>query len=121
MIKIKINNLQVFAFHGVLSEEKKNGQTFEIDIELMPAIQVTQLNDDISKTINYSDVVDFVVEKFTEETTNLIETVALKLAKEIRIKFNGNSVQISVRKPNAPLNHNCDSVEVEVHVSKEDL
>ncbi len=34
--KIKINNIQLFGYHGNGEKEKSTGQLFEIDIEVSP-------------------------------------------------------------------------------------
>ena len=34
--KIKINNIQLFGYHGTGEKEKSTGQLFEIDIEVSP-------------------------------------------------------------------------------------
>jgi dihydroneopterin aldolase len=119
MTKIRINNLQILAYHGVLPEEKETGQMFEIDITM--TIPHLELNDDISCTVNYSEVIDFVVEKFTEISMDLIETVAHKIGTSILKHYDVDSVHILLRKPNAPLNFPCHSVEVEIHLNKENL
>ena len=94
MDKIRISNIQLFAYHGVAPEEQKLGQKFEIDVELKFQNFQTGHSDDLSKTVDYSLVYDIVKSEF--------------LKKKL----------IKIRKPNAPINGQFDSVEIEIERAK---
>jgi len=111
--KIRINNIQLFGYHGIDEKEKSDGQIFEIDVELSPTYDNSIL-DNIHNTVDYSLVYDEITNIFCRRKYNLIEYLANKIATSIIDKFNVDNCKVVIRKPNAPINGNFDSVEVEV-------
>jgi len=110
--KIKINNAVFYSYHGVLDYEKEFGNRFEIDIEMECDLENLSFTDDLNKTVNYLEVYNSVRDLFNEKKFNLIETANLLICKMILDKFSlVNSVEVKIRKPNAPLGI-IDSVEV---------
>ena len=117
MDKIKINNIELYAYHGVSNEEKTLGQIFQIDVEL----QINKLfsdNDLIESTIDYTKVFKIVSKKFVQPINNLIETAANRVANNLIELYDVKTVKIIVRKPSVPIGGICDSVEIEVNRNK---
>lgn len=113
MDKINITGIEFFAHHGVLEEEKKNGQTFSIDCEL--EVETSLCNDNLEKTVNYAEVTTEIVNFATSTQYDLIETLGNNLAKEILIKFPLiNSLKLTVHKPNAPIQEKFEDVSLTV-------
>lgn len=110
MTIIRINNAKFYAYHGVLDYEKEYGNEFEIDIEMVCDIDVT--NDDLKETVDYLSVYNEVKNNFESNKYNLIETAVNETGNLILNRFpKVSSVEVSIRKPNAPLGI-IDSVEV---------
>lgn len=104
MDKIIINNLKVFAYHGVNPEEKENGQNFYLDIELELPLDTPCRTDDLSDTINYSKVIKTVIRAMNDEKYDLIERAAHHVCKEIMREFNAvKTVSVTLKKPEAPI------------------
>ena len=112
--KIRLNNIQLYGWHGVGDNEKKTGQQFEVDVEILLNLTSTIASDDIKKTVDYSELYRFVVSKFSEKKYNLIETLAHNIAVSIQKEFPVKSCKVLIRKPDAPINGILDTVEVEV-------
>lgn len=112
---IKISNLEVFAYHGVLKEENSLGQKFIISAELSTDISEAANDDDITKSINYASVCK-AIEKFLKENTfKLIETTAHKLATYLLKKYDRlGSIKLEIKKPWAPIHMSLDTVSVQV-------
>lgn len=104
MGQIRIDNLEIFANHGVLSEENILGQKFVISIEMEVDISAAASEDNIEKSVNYAEVCE-LAERFNKENKfNLIEAAADGLAIEILNKFPlVKSVEVEVKKPNPPI------------------
>lgn len=101
---IELNGLTVFANHGVLDEEKKNGQNFFVDIRMYFDLSKAGKSDDLNKTVNYAELAVLVNDFMKNNTFNLIETVAEKLADEILHKYSLiEKVDLSIHKPEAPI------------------
>ena len=112
--KIRLKNIQLYGWHGATAKERKTGQQFEIDIEVLAAISSTIESDDIKSTVNYSALYEYVVKIFTENKYNLLETLAHKILISIKNEFQVKACKVTIRKPDAPINGILDTVEVEI-------
>lgn len=114
---IEINNLEIFAKHGVLPAEKELGQKFLISIKLYTELHSAGLSDCISGTIDYGMVCKFIEEVFTRETYNLIEAAAEYMARALLLRFRPQlkEVEITVKKPWAPIGIPVDYCGVTIH------
>ncbi|WP_182188217.1 2-amino-4-hydroxy-6-hydroxymethyldihydropteridine diphosphokinase [Pectinatus frisingensis] len=101
---ITINDLSVYAFHGILPEENKLGQNFFITAQLVLSTREAGIKDDLSATVNYADVCHFINDYTKSHTVKLIETAAEQLAEQILLKFPLiKKIILSIRKPGAPI------------------
>lgn len=115
MDQIRIDNLSVFAYHGVFDFEQKNGQTFFINLILDTDLKKAGLTDELSLSTNYGEVCHMVNNWMKEHTCKLIETVAENLAKEILLQFPLiKKVTVEIRKPEAPIGLPFESVSVKI-------
>lgn len=115
MDKISIQNLELYARHGVYPEENKLGQKFLICAQLFVDASRATRQDDLAQAVNYGEVCYFIKEWMETHTVRLIETVADVLAREILLKFPlVQRIILEVKKPNAPILLPFDSVSVTV-------
>jgi dihydroneopterin aldolase/2-amino-4-hydroxy-6-hydroxymethyldihydropteridine diphosphokinase len=115
MDKIKIENLEVYANHGVFEEEKETGQIFIVSLVLFVNTRVAGQTDDLKDTTDYGEVCNLVVDLMKKESFNLIETVVEKLAREVLLKFDKvEEVQVELKKPWAPIDLPLDYVSVKI-------
>lgn len=116
MDKININNLKIFAHHGVLAEEKKNGQYFFVSATLFVDTYKAGINDDLALTVNYDEVSHLINNIMTNNTYDLIETAANVIAASILKAYElVNEVLITIKKPSAPIALDFEDVSVCVH------
>lgn len=112
---IRIDNLEVYAYHGVYDEEKEKGQYFYVNAELYTNTRKAGMNDDLDASTNYGTVCDFIHDFMTKHTYDLIETVAEQLAQALLLEFKlVKSVLLEIRKPHAPIEKEFESVSVEI-------
>lgn len=115
MDKIVIKDLEIFAYHGVLPEEKRQGQTFIVTVELFLDLHDAGASDDLSETVNYADVCDTISRVMTEEKYNLIEAAAESMAGTILLEYEKvKNVHIMLCKPEAPINMTFDTVYIDI-------
>ena len=112
--KIRLNNIQLYGYHGVYDDEKKNGQQFEIDIEAYKDLTAAIKADNVEKTADYSALYDKVVNVFSSSRYNLIESLANRIASTLTDDFCLSGCRVIIRKPHVPINGILDTVEVEV-------
>lgn len=115
MDKIRIRNLEVFANHGVFPEERILGQKFLVSAELHTSMKEAAAGDDLEKAVNYGDVCQFISDYTQDNTFELIETLADRLAREILAGYERvEKVILEVSKPWAPVGLPLENVSVEV-------
>lgn len=114
MDKIKITNLEIFAFHGVMPEENKLGQKFIVSAELFLDTEKAGMSDNLEQSVNYALVCECIREYNKNNTKRLIEAAALGMAENILFSFDKiRKVRIELKKPNPPIHMHFDSVSVE--------
>lgn len=115
MDKIQIQNLEIYAHHGVFSEETFLGQKFLISMILFLDTRKAGKTDDLSKSVSYADICKFVETLFVKENYKLIETCAEKVAESILLAFPLiRKIDICIKKPWAPIGSHLDYVAVEI-------
>lgn len=110
--KVSLINIKLYGFHGVFSNERKNGQKFELDVEYIYENKKSHINDDISNVIDYSEVLDLIVEVFNKKKWNLLETLAEEIKFTLMREFSMLDCSIKIRKPEVKLQYNVDFVEL---------
>lgn len=103
MDSIRITGIEVFGYHGVLSEEKATGQTFVIDLTLHLDLSSASATDDLSDTVDYGVLAKKTHDLVARERFDLIETVADGIAAMILEEERIESVVVAVHKPGAPI------------------
>ena len=113
--EIRIDNLEVYAHHGVYPEEKQKGQPFFLNVILFLDTRAAGLTDDLALTVNYGEVCHKLDQWMREEKCNLLERVAEKLAEKLLQQFPAvRGVDFEVRKPQAPIGLPFESVSVRI-------
>lgn len=116
MDQIKIENLEIYAYHGVFQEEKEKGQPFYVNVTMHTDLRKAGQTDDLTASTHYGEVALLLKEKMTEASYDLIERAAEVCAEAILLTFSLiRSVDLEVRKPNAPIPMTFESVSVVIH------
>ena len=115
---IKITNLEIYAYHGVLEEEKQKGQVFFVNLKLYIPLRKPGLSDALTDAVNYDEVCSLVVDVFTKEVYDLIEKAAEKTVEALMHQFPAlEAVEMELRKPDAPIT--CAPEDVSVNIYRE--
>jgi dihydroneopterin aldolase/2-amino-4-hydroxy-6-hydroxymethyldihydropteridine diphosphokinase len=114
--EIRIENLEVFAHHGVYEQETKDGQTFYVNMTLYTDTRKAGKADDLSLSTDYGAVCQFVTKWMQEHTCLLLETVAERMAEAVLTSFPlVDSLDVEIRKPEAPIPLPFGCVSVKIH------
>jgi dihydroneopterin aldolase len=97
---IELHGLELFGYHGVLPEEKENGQPFWYDLEL--EVGGWGATDRIEEAVDYRLVVD-AVREVNERRFDLLEALAWTVAETLLERFAIARVKVRVRKRPAGL------------------
>lgn len=112
---IKIENLKVYAYHGVFGEEKQNGQDFYVNARLVSDLKKAGMTDNLMESTHYGEVCLQIEKTLTENKYDLIERAAEKTIEDILIHFPRiQEVTLELKKPHAPIPMEFESVSVEI-------
>lgn len=113
--QIKITDLEVFANHGVFSEENKLGQKFLVSAVLYTDTRKAGKTDDLTASIHYGEVSAFITKYMKEHTYQLLERVAETLAEEMLKSISGLcKIDLEIKKPWAPVGLPLKTVSVKI-------
>jgi dihydroneopterin aldolase len=117
---VRLVNAVFYARHGVHEEEHRLGGRFEVDAELVFDGADAVEKDDLSKTVDYSQVYKIISKVMTaDEPAALIETLAARTAARLMEELAiVEKVTVRVRKRVAPLGGLCDYAEAEHVIEK---
>lgn len=122
MNRMFIKGLEVFAYHGVNPEEKRDGQRFVLDITLYADLYYAEKNDRLEDTVNYASVRKTVSRLMTENCFDLIERAAACVAEGVLKEHpKVEKIEVILKKPDAPMSAKFDYVAVEVVRQRGDL
>lgn len=113
--EIRIEKLEVYAYHGVYPQEQRKGQTFYVNAVLYTDIRRAAEKDELTLSVDYGDVCYFIDAWMRENTRKLLESVTEELAQAILLKYDLISgVDLEIRKPEAPIRlpFGCVSVKI---------
>lgn len=100
---ITISGISATGFHGVFEHERREGQTFVVDVKVATSFRVSAASDDVSDTLDYGLMSQAVVEEIQGGPYNLIEKLASVIVDRLMRDFAPLAVQVTVHKPQAPI------------------
>lgn len=122
MGKIMIKGLKVYAYHGVNPEEKRDGQPFVLDIVMENDLSKAGETDDLNDTVSYAKAMKTAIRVMNEKSYDLLEKVAQRVADQILIEYPSiMSVDVLLKKPQAPIKADFDYVAVQIMRLRSDL
>jgi len=103
MGKIAIEGMKFYAHHGYYAEERRVGNHFEADVYVHASLQQAGETDDLQATVNY-EVIWELARDAMQDSSFLLEHVALRLYRSIRARFPGiSSCKVRITKLNPPI------------------
>jgi dihydroneopterin aldolase len=103
-VSIELRGLELHAHHGVLEEERRTGQRFVVDLELVyPGDPEVTASDRIEDAVDYREVVAIVREVSDAHAYRLLEAFAGTLADRLLERFPLERARVRVRKPDVRL------------------
>lgn len=119
MDKIILQKMNFYGFHGLLPEENKLGQRFDVDVTLFLDLQIAGQTDDMQKSIDYGHAFKVIQSIVEGEAKKLIESVAHTIASTLFETFDLlQACTIKVTKLDPPIVGHYESVAVEIHREK---
>ena len=117
--KLIIEELEVFAHHGVHEEEKKLGQKFVVSLEIWFEMGKAAVDDKIEYTIHYGELCRRVSAILKSKSYDLIEAAAANLCEQLLLEYPmTRKLKVYLKKPWAPIHQHLASVGIEVERSR---
>ena len=112
--RIHLRGVEAVGFHGVLPDEKRDGQPFIVDVVLDLDLAVAGATDDLHDTVSYAEIAGEVMARITGPSFDLIERLAEVIADDVLRHSLVDAVTVTVHKPQAPVGHPFSDLAVEI-------
>lgn len=100
--QVSIDDIRIFAFHGLYPEERILGNWYILDV-LVESESQPNFSDDIVNTIDYSQIYA-ICKQVMAKPVDLLETVAESIAQKIRAELSHEvAVLVQISKENPPM------------------
>ena len=110
--KITLQAMKFYAYHGVLEQERRVGNTFVVDLTLMAPLEKAVQSDKLEDTINYAEVYELTKQEMNIPS-QLLEHVAGRICRALRHHFPQiEQIEIRVSKLNPPFGGDVHSASV---------
>ncbi|MCR5302221.1 MAG: 2-amino-4-hydroxy-6-hydroxymethyldihydropteridine diphosphokinase [Lachnospiraceae bacterium] len=104
MDHICIEDLEVYAYHGLYKEEVNLGQKFLISVKMYFDASKAGRCDNLTYSVDYAKVCSDITKWMKDNRCRLIETVAERLASKLLTELPAvREVEVTVKKPWAPI------------------
>ena len=115
MDRIYLTGISAFAFHGVYENERKEGQKFSVDLVVDLDLYNAGISDELSDSVDYSQIARIAHEELTGEPCNLIEAVAERIASRLLAEFSQIlSITVKLHKPDADVGVSLSDIAIEI-------
>jgi dihydroneopterin aldolase len=101
--ELSVSGIECFAHHGVFDFERREGQTFVVDLVLGIDTRPAAASDDLADTVNYGTLVMDVKAAVESEPVDLIETVVQRIADTCLSDRRVEWARVTLHKPDAPI------------------
>ncbi|MDR2229801.1 MAG: dihydroneopterin aldolase [Flavobacteriaceae bacterium] len=112
--KIILENIKIYAYHGVLPEETILGTYYLINAEIHADLWKATESDDLNDTINYA-LVNEIIHQEMKIPSQLLEHVIGRIMKRIAAEFKQvNFIKIKLTKVQPPMPGEMTGVSLEM-------
>ena len=117
--RIDLRGISAHGHHGVFDDEKKNGQTFVVDVSLGLDLGPAAREHDLTKTVHYGELAQSIHDAIVSDPVDLIETVALRMVDLCLADDQVRWASVTVHKPEAPIAVTFHDVAVTIERSRQ--
>ena len=100
---IELHGIILHGYHGVLDEERRDGQRFLVDVELDLEHEQAARSDRIEDAVDYRRIVALVRQVSDARPYHLLEAFAAAIADALVADRPVSAVRVRVRKPDVVL------------------
>jgi len=101
--ELALRGIECFGHHGVFDHERREGQSFVVDVTLGLDTAPGARSDDLRDTVDYGSLVAAVKAAVERDPVDLIETLAQRIADVCLTDDRVEWARVTVHKPDAPI------------------
>lgn len=117
MSKIYLEDVKIYAYHGVLPEENIIGTYYILNLELHTDLWKASESDDLNDTISYADI-NAIVHDEMKIKSKLLEHVAGRIISKIHENFSQISyIKLKITKTAPPMQGEMQGASIELEKS----
>lgn len=117
MSKIFLEDIKIYAYHGVLPEENIIGTNYILNAEIHTDLWNAAVSDDLNDTISYADINEIIHNEMKIQS-KLLEHVAGRIITKINEKFNQISyIKLRITKTSPPMKGEMKGASIELEKS----
>ena len=114
MSKIFLEDVKIYAYHGVLPEENIIGTYYILNAEIHTDLWKAAVSDDLNDTISYADINEIIHNEMKIQS-KLLEHVAGRIIAKINEKFNQISyIKLRITKTSPPMKGEMKGASIEL-------
>jgi dihydroneopterin aldolase len=116
--RLAVLGVEARGHHGVFEFERRDGQTFRVDLVLGLDTRPAARSDDLRDTVDYGSLVAAVRKAIEHDPVELIETLAQRIAEVCLADERVQWTEVTVHKPDAPIDATFTDVALTIHRSR---
>ncbi|SDL66906.1 Dihydroneopterin aldolase [Chryseobacterium taihuense] len=117
MSKIYLEDVKIYAYHGVLPEENIIGTYYILNLEIHTDLWIAAESDDLNDTISYAEINE-IIHNEMKINSKLLEHVAGRIITKIREKFDQISyIKLRITKTSPPMKGEMKGASIELEKS----
>ncbi len=117
MSKIFLEDVKIYAYHGVLPEENIIGTNYILNAEIHTDLWAAAASDDLNDTISYADINE-IIHNEMKISSKLLEHVAGRIITKIGEKFSQISyIKLKITKTSPPMKGEIKGASIELEKS----
>lgn len=117
MSKIFLDEVKIYAYHGVLPEENTIGTYYILNVEIHTDLWKAADSDDLKDTISYADINDIIHDEMKIKS-KLLEHVAGRIISKVHEKFPQiDYIKLKITKTAPPMKGEMKGASIELEKS----
>lgn len=115
-MKIHLNDMVFYGYHGVHPEERKLGQRFIVNVTIETEKELDPSIHHLQDTVDYTKIYDEIKHTMEIMQFHLLEDCANQILDSLMESFPKiTGALVKIKKPSVPINGSLGSVEIEMY------
>ncbi len=118
--RLAVLGIEAIGHHGVFDFEKRDGQTFRVDLVLGLNTRAAAESDLLQDTVDYGSLVATVKNAIETDPVDLLEKLAARIADLCLADERVQWTEVTLHKPDAPIESTFSDVALTIRRSRSD-